>query len=183
MQPTICQRNISINIIFLFVALRTSDGLPHYHSIRVKPFTAPTGPTVSLPSVVKEIFFLFFTSSVLEHIVEQSNKYAAECLGERFDSWHALTLEELLAYLGFMPLMGLVELPSIYDYWKKDEIFHYSPVASRMSRDRFFELHRYLHFEDNSALSPPGSHDYDRLGKVGTIIGMLSDRFSAYEGD
>ena len=111
--------------------------------------------------------------------MEQSNKYAAECLGERFDSWHPLTLEELLAYFGFMILMGLVKLPFIYDYWKKDEIFHYSPVASPISRDRFFELHRYLHFEDNSALSPPGSPDYDRLGKVGTIIGMLSDRFSA----
>ena len=111
--------------------------------------------------------------------MEQSNKYAAECLGERFDSWHPLTLEELLPYFGFMILMGLVKLSSIYDYWKKDEIFHYSPVASQISRDRFFELHRYLHFEDNSTLSPPGSPDYDRLGKVGTIIGMLSDRFSA----
>ena len=110
--------------------------------------------------------------------MEQSN-YAAEYLGEHFDSWQPLTLEELHAYFGFMILMGLVKLPSIYDYWKKDEIFHYSPVASRISRDQFFELHRYLHFEDNSTLSPPGSPDYDRLGKVGTIISMLSDRFSA----
>ena len=34
----------------------------------------PTGRTVSIPGVVKEIFFLFFTSSLLEHIIEQSNK-------------------------------------------------------------------------------------------------------------
>ena len=78
-----------------------------------------------------------------------------------------------------MILMGLVKLPSMYDYWKKDEIFHYSPAARRISRDRFFELHRFLHFKDNSTLSPPGTPEYDRLGKVGTIISTLSDWFAA----
>ena len=75
--------------------------------------------------------------------------------GEKFGKWSKVTAPELQAYMGFMVLMGLVHLPSIYDYWKEDEIFHYSPVASRISRDRFFELHRYLHFADNSSLSPP----------------------------
>ena len=147
-------------------------------SICVMPFTAPTGPRVTIPSVVKEIF-LFFTSTLMEHIVDQSNMYASECLGERYSSWQPITLEELKAYFGFMILMGLVKLPSIYDYWKKDEVFHYAPVASRILRDRFFELHRFLHFEDNSTLSAPGTPGYDRLGKVGTIITMLSDQFAA----
>ena len=110
--------------------------------------------------------------------MEQSNKYASECMGERFNSCQPITVEELLAYFGFMILMGLVKLTSIYDYWKKDEIYHYAPVASRISRDRFFELHRYLHFTDNSTLSAPGTPEYDRLGKVEPIIAMLSDRFA-----
>ena len=62
--------------------------------------------------------------------------------------------------------MGIVYLPSIYDYWKKDAIFHYSPVASQIPRDRFFELHRYLHFAENSTLSLPGEPGYDKLGKI-----------------
>ena len=108
-----------------------------------------------------------------------SNKYASECLGEKFSSWQQITFDELLAYMGFMILMGIVQLPAIQDYWKTTNIFHYMPVASRISRTRFFELHRYLHFVDNSTLSPPGSPGYDRLGKIAPIIAMLSDQFAA----
>lgn len=96
---------------------------------------------------------------------------------EAFAKWTQVTVEELQAYMGFMILMGIVHLPSIYDYWQRDEIYHYSPVASRISRDRFFELHRYLHFADNSSLAPPGSPEYDKLGKVKPIIEKLSERF------
>ncbi len=52
-------------------------------------------------------------------------------------------------------------------------------MASRISRDRFFELHRYLHFVDNSTLSAPGTPEYDKLGKVAPIITTLSEQFAA----
>ena len=78
-----------------------------------------------------------------------------------------------------MILMGLVKMPSIYDYWQKDEVYHYAPVASRISRDRFFELHRYLHFVDNSTVGVPDTSEYDRLSKVRPVVTMLSDRFAA----
>ena len=96
---------------------------------------------------------------------------------ETFGKWTQVTVEELQAYMGFMILMGIVHLPSIYDYWKKDEVYHYSPVASRISRDRFFELHRYLHFANNSSLGLPGTPEYDKLGKIKPIIKKLSERF------
>ena len=97
--------------------------------------------------------------------------------GEKYAQWTQVTVPELQAYMGFMILMGIVHLPSIYDYWKKDEVFHYSPVASRISRDRFFELHRYLHFADNSILSPPGDPGYDKLGKIKPVIDRLREVF------
>jgi hypothetical protein len=59
---------------------------------------------------------------------------------ENFAMWTEITVEELQAYMRFMILMGLVKLPGIYDYWQKDETCHYSPIASRITRDRFFEL-------------------------------------------
>ena len=99
--------------------------------------------------------------------------------GEKFGQWSQVTVPELQAYMGFMVLMGLVHLPSIYDYWKKDEIFHYAPVASRISRDRFFELHRFLHFADNSTLAPPGNPDYNKLGKIQHVLDELSKAFES----
>ena len=148
--------------------------------ITVEGFKKTPGPKVPIPQSAKEIFFLFFTPTLLELIVEQTNKYAAECMGlEKFEKWDKVTVDELCAYMGFMLLMGIVHLPSLYDYWKNDEVYHYSPIADKISRNRFHELHRYLHFVDNSTLSPPGSPDYDRLGKVRPVVDILSNRVAA----
>ena len=68
--------------------------------------------------------------------MEQTNKYAAECMGlEKFDKWNKVTVEELCAYMGFMLLVGIVHLPSLYDYWKNDEVYHYSPIADKICDD------------------------------------------------
>ena len=135
---------------------------------------------VPIPSSPLGIFSFFFTSTLMTYIVEQSNEFALECMGaEKFEGWTKITVEELQAYMGFMILMGLVKLPNIYDYWKKDETYHYSPIASRITRDRFFELYRFLHFVDNSTLAPPGSPDYNKLGKVQPIIDRLCKSFQS----
>ena len=41
-----------------------------------------------------------------------------------------------------MILMGIVYLPSLCDYWKKDSIFHYSPIADKITRD---QMRGYYH--------------------------------------
>ena len=117
---------------------------------------------------------LFFTSSILELIVAETNRYAAECLGDEFQAWQQLTVAEFQAYTGFMILMGLVKMPSIYDYWQKDDIFHYAPIANKISRDRFFEIHRYLHFVNNATLAAPGTANYQKLGKIQPIIDAIT---------
>jgi len=78
--------------------------------------------------------------------------------------------------------MAIIHLPSIDDYWKRDPLMHYSPIADRISCDRFRELSRYLHFVDNNTLLPWDSAEYDRLGKVRPLIDHLSQKFkSLYE--
>ena len=81
--------------------------------------------------------------------------------------------------MGFMILMGVVKLPSIPDYWKRDDIFNYGPISSRITRDRFFEITRYLHFSDNTALVAPGEDGYDRLGKIRLVIAMINESLQA----
>ena len=63
--------------------------------------------------------------------------------------------------------MGLNQLPSIEDYWKQSPVYHYS---DKISRRRYREISRYLHFVDNSTLASPGSPEYDRLGKVRPLL-------------
>ena len=96
---------------------------------------------------------------------------------EKYSFWEKNTTEELKAYLGFCILMGINNLPALKDYWSEDPMYHYSPIADRITRDRYHDISRYLHFVDNSTLTPRGSPDYDQLGKVQPVIDHLSARF------
>ena len=138
------------------------------------------GPTVdAIPESPLEIFELFFSSDLLDLIVEESNRYAREAMGdEKYTTWQKVTTDDIQALLGFSILMGIVQLPSLDDYWNKDPLLHYTPIADRISRDRFRELSRYLHFADNATLVARGSPGYDRLGKVRPIINHFSAKFA-----
>ena len=55
---------------------------------------------------------------------------------EKYMKWSKVTTEDIEAFLGFNFLTGLNPKPSFNDYWKKDDIYHYPPIANRISRDR-----------------------------------------------
>jgi hypothetical protein len=85
------------------------------------------------------------------------------------------------AYMGFMILMGINRLPEIRDYWSTDKNFRYAPIADRITRDRFEDNTRYLHFADNDKLPARGEDGFSRLQKVDPVISALKQRFkSAY---
>ena len=112
-------------------------------------------------------------------IVKETNNYAQQVMGDKkFDKWSKVDVVALKALLGFKILMAMNSLPSIDDYWKRDPFLRYSPVANRISRDRFHELSRYLHFADNDKLVPGGSPGHDRLGKMRPLIDHLASRFA-----
>ena len=86
--------------------------------------------------------------------MEQTNSYAEETMGaDAYASWKAITCKDIRAFMGFNILMGINRQPSTEDYWKKDPFHYYKPIAQRISRDRFQDISRYLHFVDNSTLS------------------------------
>ena len=89
----------------------------------------------------------------MEEITKESNRYIEQVMrDEMFSKWNRMTVEELKAFLGFHILMAMNHLPSLDDYWKRDPLLHYAPIADKITRDRYHELSRYLHFADNDAL-------------------------------
>ena len=145
--------------------------------VDIAPFTQPVGPTVPIPTSELELFWLFFTDDICSFITEQTNVYAQQVLGEKYSDWEHVTVEELRAYFGFMMLMGLYPKPAITDYWRKDPFVNYAPIADRISRDQFLQIHRHLHFSDNTLLPQLGESSYDRLGKVRPVMEKLQKRF------
>ena len=101
-------------------------------NVTVEPFTEEVGSRVPLSTRILEIFQLFFTTTLIDLIVEQTNLYASQVMDPthyekwtvmdptHYEKWTKVTAEEILAYFGFMILMGINHLPSLADYWKLD---------------------------------------------------------------
>jgi hypothetical protein len=146
--------------------------------VTIEAFTASSGPTAVIPNTPGEVFSLLFTDELLQRISDESNKYAKECMGaDKYSRWSDVSAEELKAYLGLCIMMGVVNLPSFDDYWSKDQMLHYTPIAKRIARNRFKDIFRYLHFVDNSTLAPRGDPSYDRLGKIRPLLDYLGQQF------
>ena len=148
-------------------------------SISTPVCTVQAGPTVPLPGSIMEIFRLLFTPTLILMIVEQTNLYVSQVMTEEaYAKFVPVTQAEIEAYMGFMILMGINQLPSLYHYWKRDPQFHYSPIADRITRDRFLEISRYLHFTNNSMYNLQRTDEqYDKIWKVRPIVNALHDSF------
>ena len=131
-----------------------------------------------LPPDPLGLFSLFFDDNLVSLIVEETNRYASQVLEGTTKQW-STDAKEIRAYFGFMILMGINQLPEIRDYWSTDKNLHYAPIADRISRDRFEEISRYLHFVDNTTLPSRGEDGYSRLQKVEPVITTLKDKFKS----
>ena len=97
------------------------------HPVTINPFTSPVGPTVPISASPMEVLELFFSADLMEKIVEESNRYANQVMGdEQFNKWTKVTVEELKAFLGFHILIGINHLPAVDDYWRRDPLLRYS---------------------------------------------------------
>ena len=105
-------------------------------------------------------------------IVDQTNIYASQVMNSsQYDKWTKLTADELWAYFGFMILN---QLPALADYWKLDPTYRYRPIADRITRDRFLEISRYLHFVYNKPYLDPA---YNKLGKIRPVLDPVTQQF------
>ena len=97
----------------------------------------------------------------------------------QYATFEKITSDEIRAYLGFSILMSVVVLPSIGDYWSNDRNLHYSPIAGKITRQRYQTISRYLHFVDNTTLKSRGHINYDRLGKVRPVLEKVNSKFQS----
>ena len=75
------------------------------------------GPTIDIPESPIDTLDLMFTPDLVDDMVEKSNLYTKEVMGEKkFSVWTKVTREELRAYLGFCVLMGINHLSALDDY-------------------------------------------------------------------
>lgn len=151
------------------------------------PFTEIEGLKVRMRDNATALDFveLYLTDQIMEHIVIETNRFAntyridhpAKADNGYLSKWTDITLPELKKFFGLVILMGIVHKPSIHDYWSTDDLY-WTPIFSKsMTRDRFYLILKFFHFNNNNDPShDPNNEDRDRLHKIRPILKIVRDR-------
>ena len=73
--------------------------------------------------------------------------------------------------------MGLVTKPNLSSYWSTDPALNSPFFPSIMSRDRFLQISRYLHFADNTQAPRADAADYNKLYKLQPFMDLVIPKF------
>ena len=103
-------------------------------------------------------------AALCQFIARESTRHATQN-----GSTIELSGKDIEEFFGILYYTGLVKLPKIRDYWRTDEIGSIF-VQSHMTRKRFEEIWKNLHFSDNNDRSLDG----DKARTVRPIISHLN---------
>lgn len=117
---------------------------------------------------VTDLFELFFTDEVWNHIQLESTKYALSlnCPDPK------ITISDLKCFFGILILSGYNKLPGKTFYWDSGTDVGNKFVSDAMRRDRFVRIMRFMHWADNSKMS-----ETDKLWKIRPVADMIQYHF------
>ena len=101
-------------------------------------------------------------------IVVQSNLYAQQN-GREFQT----NAKEMMTFLGINYIMSINQLPIVQSYWECGQFIGKKAIRNTMTRQRFKDILRNLHFSDNAK-----SDKNDKVFKIRPMIDHFSSSFS-----
>ena len=145
---------------------------PAIRRLQLDNFSGNPGPIV-LANVADignclEYFQMIISNDILDIVVDETNRYADQFFTlkagtwpkhSRANNWKPLTLPELKIFLGLTLTTGLlVKRGHLSDYWSKNPILCTPFFGQTMSRNRYQNILKFLHF-NNNATRPSDSTD------------------------
>lgn len=121
-------------------------------------------------------FKYFFDDYLLTLICTETIRYQEQNpLGERskMANWSEITPDELLRFFALTILMGHIRKGCLEDYWSTNPMIATPIFHQTMTRNRYLQILRFLHFEDNNN---PSTHP---LRKLKAVIDYLKMKFSS----
>ncbi|KAJ8909335.1 hypothetical protein NQ315_013451 [Exocentrus adspersus] len=116
----------------------------------------------------KEIFEKLFSNDVFQLIRDQTILYAQQKNRHDF----SVTIDEIKNFIGILLLSGYHKLPQQKMYWSLDEDLGVEIVSKCMSRNRFLEIKKFLHFADNTKIDKK-----DKMYKLRSLMVLLNKQF------
>ena len=80
---------------------------------------------------------------------------------------------EIRAFIAILICSGYVDLPTRRMFWEQASDVCNELICSLKSRDRFEEIMKYIHFNDNTQLDPE-----DKYSKIRPLMDHLNTKFT-----
>ena len=131
-----------------------------------------------------DFFAYFFDESLVEHIVQETNRYAKQVLismttvGKKLSArspikrWVDTTVPEMYKFIAVNLLMGHIQRGSLDSYWSTEEIEEVPIFGRMMPKCRFLLLLKMIHFNNNEFQTPN-----DRQHKIYPLLVTMLRRF------
>ena len=151
--------------------------------ILVLDYEEDPGPRHNLGAGASQLdfFWLMFPYEILTILVEETNRYARQCMAARPNrDWYDTAVEEMRAFLAINIIFGIRQLPRLWCYWSEDVRYRDPFVSSIMTIARFKNLSRYFHCRDTSRQPQRGDDGYDPLYKVRNILTKTKETFKRF---
>lgn len=130
-------------------------------------------PQIAALKTPYDCFDYFVTDEFLRQLADQMNLYAHQINDQtQFNT----TAYEVRKFIGILFLMSMYRYPNVRAYWGK---YAFSPITNTLTRARFEEMRQYLHFNDNSAITPADEPGHDKLHRVRPLITHFNERFGS----
>ncbi|KAL4104266.1 hypothetical protein QTP88_019575 [Uroleucon formosanum] len=107
-----------------------------------------------------QFFSFLFPPTLIQYITDQTNIYASQISPNKLPN---ICVKEIEQFIGICLKMSVCKLPSVRHHWGN---LGTPSIYNVMSVNRFEEIKRFIHFNDNSKLPERNNADYDKLYKV-----------------
>ncbi len=121
-----------------------------------------------------QLFEVFFSNKVLDHIVKETVHYTIE---QKNKGICTVSKDEIKAHFGILLFTGYHQLPSERHYWSNEEVLGIDIVKRALSQNRYLEIKSLLHFTDNSEAE---KYKEDRGFKVRPLFNKINNSFHQF---
>lgn len=122
---------------------------------------------------ISDVVELFIGDDFIQHLCDQSNLYRYQNrtkLNDNTLKFIDISSAQMRKFLAIIIMMGHIKKDNIRDYWTTDPLFETKIFGKLMSRDRFLQIWKCWHFNDNANQLNESS---TRLFKVEPIINYI----------